>query len=645
MSELIYNIKDVFSNDSNETFLNDGEYYNIPEYQRGYKWNKDNVKTLLEDILKFQLQIDGRGSNLFYCIQNIPEYQRGYMWNKDNVKTLLEDILKFQPQIDGRGSDLFYCVQNITLCKHGKSYNVVDGQQRLTTLLIILSYLKETDLVTGKLKYSIREESDEFIKKYIIGRLIWNDKDWEALKLKIDPIYNRKDVFYISEAAFAIQEWFDSNKDKLSIDTILNHVKLIVNDLSDTNEEKIFSNLNGGKVSLDGADLIRAVLMTRVAGEILGNDQNKERINEHRVRIGMELDAINLWWGNRDVATYFKQLLPDKLTSNKLFDISTFPINTLYMLYYTLKGNDEEISFKFFEYGINGNDRKNDDHLEMYQGILKLQYEMQDWFGNREIYHLLGYLFHYFKSSEVTFRMIYKKWENASSKEGFIKELKTVIFQQLIKSLNGDEESKEINRFDEFKNHIKELNSNWYDDQNLFRTLVLMDIIQITRTNNLGFLPVEFFKPKQEDKEHIRPQTPRKDKEESKSKEDWKKFIVDLRKPEQTEIEDILEKSQNEELTDEEINSIHNIINRLGLNSIGNMVLLNLSVNRAYGNACYVEKRREILSNYMEGKYIRPHTLNAFVKKGRIVDLNNWTLDDIQQNAKRISSDIELFFQ
>ena len=522
MSELIYNIKDVFSNDSNETFLKVGEYYNIPEYQRGYKWKKDNVKTLLEDILKFQ------------------------------------------PQTVGQGNDLFYCVQNITLCKHENSYNVVDGQQRLTTLLIILSYLKETDLVTEKLKYSIRVETDKFINEYIIGRKIWKYEKWEDLQSQIGSEYKRKDIFYISEAAFAIKEWFDSKKDKLSLDTILNHVKLIVNNLSSTKEEKIFSNLNGGKVSLDGADLIRAVLMTRVAGEILGNNQNKERINEHRVRIGMELDAINLWWGNKDVAAYFKQLLPDKLSTNKLFDISTFPINTLYMLYYkTLNDDDDEFSFKFFEYGINGNDRKDDDHLEMYQGIIRLHYEMQDWFGNREIYHLLGYLFNYFKSKEITFRIIYKKWEKANSKVDFIKELKSDIFQQLIKVPNGEEVDKEKNRFDEFKNSIKKLNSNWYDDnQNLFRALVLMDIIQITKTNNLGFLPVDFFKPKQEDKEHIRPQTPKKNNEESRSRADWENFIVDLHLPksEQIEIENFLKNSQNEELNDEEINSIHNTI-------------------------------------------------------------------------------------
>lgn len=668
MAELIYSIEEVFSI-SGKSFLKENQYYNIPEYQRGYKWSADNVKTLLDDILKFQNQ---------------------------NI-------------LNGKVNDKFYCVQNITLCSHTKDgkqyYNVVDGQQRLTTLLIILSYLEEDGIIKEKLKYSIRDESDEFIKEYIIGRRISSFKNWKELEKSLDVKFKRKDVFYISEAAFAVKEWFENDKiekqpedkhEALSKETILNHVKLIVNNLTGTNEEKIFSNLNGAKVNLDGADLVRGILMTRVAGEILGNDQNKERtnehrvrigmeldsilngakvslngadlirgilmtrvageilcndqnkerINEHRVRIGMELDAINLWWGNKEVAKYFRQLLPDKTSKTKSFDLLSFPINTLYMLYFeTFATKNNEFSFKFFEYGIDGNNKENDNHLEMYQGILKLHYEMQDWFENREIYHLVGYLFNYFKGTEITFNFIYKKWIKATSKNDFIEELKSEIFQQLIKNSSGKDDRDESTKFEDLKASINKEDENWYEKSNLFRTLVLMDIIQITKSNNLGFLPVDFFKPKEEDKEHIRPQTPKKDKEESKLKDDWENFIVDLPELVQKEVKEILEKSQTEELIENDLIAIRNIINRIGLNSIGNMALLNLSVNRGYGNAAYIDKRREILNHYIEGKYIRPHTLNAFVKKDcQTEDLNKWELVDIKKNAERISKEIDKYF-
>ena len=609
MAELIHSIQVVFSRAENG-FLQQNEYYNIPEYQRGYKWTKDNVKTLLDDILKFQ------------------------------------------PNIVNGENDKFYCVQNITLCRHQDKdgqqfYNVVDGQQRLTTLLIILSYLEATDLVTDKLKYSIRDESHEFITEFIIKGKVWQYNDQKVLVQDIDKKYHRKDIFYLSEAAFAVKEWFEENKDKLKKDTILNHVKLIVNNLSDTNEEKIFSNLNGGKVNLDGADLVRGILMTRVAGEILGDDKNKERINEHRVRIGMELDGVSLWWAKDEVKRYFTLLLPDKLLKNRSFDTINYPVNILYMLYHEKHIKDStDFSFKFFEYGVNGNDKSNDDHLEMYQGILNLHYEMQDWFENREIYHLLGYLFNYFKA-KINFKNIYQKWTDAASKEAFIKELKREIFQQFF-IVSGEKNGVDIiEAFKEFHNEVKNIKFDWYNDDNqrLFRTLVLMDVIQISKSKNLSFLPATFFKPNSEDKEHIRSQTPKSGKNESRLKEDWKSSIVDLPDSEKSEIEVMLNKITCNELSDVQLTEIRNVINRIGLNSIGNMALLNLSVNRGYGNSSYIAKRRDILSNYMDGKYIRPHTLNAFVKKDSASEeLNKWELSDIKQHTIRISQEIEDYF-
>lgn len=113
-NELIFNVKDIFKKYLN----NKGKIaYNIPEYQRGYKWDKDNVQILLDDFLKFHK-----------------------VYSKSDNK------------------EQFYCLQNITLCINTQNtdvFNVVDGQQRLTTLMILLSYLQETDLVRNSLKYSI----------------------------------------------------------------------------------------------------------------------------------------------------------------------------------------------------------------------------------------------------------------------------------------------------------------------------------------------------------------------------------------------------------------------------------------------------------------------------------------------------------
>lgn len=93
MGELLYNIEKVFSEVLKE---HNAQAYNIPSYQRGYKWTSKEVEQLLKDIDHFEM---------------------------------------------AAGDDLFYCLQNITLTKNDKVLNVIDGQQRLTTIYILLCYL------------------------------------------------------------------------------------------------------------------------------------------------------------------------------------------------------------------------------------------------------------------------------------------------------------------------------------------------------------------------------------------------------------------------------------------------------------------------------------------------------------------------
>ena len=191
---------------------------------------------------------------------NIPEYQRGYKWTVDNIIQLLEDLKGFKQN----SSDEFYCLQNITITKtniNGHScFNVIDGQQRLTTLFILISYIqrnmsnKVLSAESNILRYSIREETDKFLRESILTGDYWNDVEYKPAT---------KDQYYIAEVAKAVAEWFNINN--LEERTILDHLKLIVNKVESGEEETVFASLNGGKVDLDGADLVRAILITRAA--------------------------------------------------------------------------------------------------------------------------------------------------------------------------------------------------------------------------------------------------------------------------------------------------------------------------------------------------------------------------------------------
>lgn len=139
----------------------------------------------------------------------------------------------------------------------------MDGQQRLTTLTVILSYLNEYELINEKLQYNVRKETEEFLKEYIFKpNELKNIQNWEQF-LENTSIkgkdYDYQDVFYLFNAYKAIQTWFETYPNSVTAmkDKILNHVKLIVNLPKNIEEQELFENLNRKRVPLDGADLIR----------------------------------------------------------------------------------------------------------------------------------------------------------------------------------------------------------------------------------------------------------------------------------------------------------------------------------------------------------------------------------------------------
>ena len=76
----------------------------------------------------------------------IPSYQRGYRWSEIQVNALLNDVYDFYgSRTDAQAK---YCLQPIvvTRASDAKSWEVIDGQQRLTTLWLVLNYLNETGM-------------------------------------------------------------------------------------------------------------------------------------------------------------------------------------------------------------------------------------------------------------------------------------------------------------------------------------------------------------------------------------------------------------------------------------------------------------------------------------------------------------------
>lgn len=72
----------------------------------------------------------------------VPNYQRGYRWKESQVQQLLNDIKEFD--YEKNNEKKFYCLQPLVVTEDKENgWVVIDGQQRLTTLFIILTCIEK----------------------------------------------------------------------------------------------------------------------------------------------------------------------------------------------------------------------------------------------------------------------------------------------------------------------------------------------------------------------------------------------------------------------------------------------------------------------------------------------------------------------
>lgn len=94
---------------------------------------------------------------------SIPEYQRPYEWKEEDVQALLSDIKGIG---QCTGTDQFLLLGSITLCQdalHPEEFDVVDGQQRLSTLVLLFSaiFCRMSIVQQSQLQHSFTEEEIE----------------------------------------------------------------------------------------------------------------------------------------------------------------------------------------------------------------------------------------------------------------------------------------------------------------------------------------------------------------------------------------------------------------------------------------------------------------------------------------------------
>ena len=312
----------------------------------------------------------------------IPSYQRGYRWTEQQVKDLLNDVNEFKPEKVESKEDTWYCLQPLVVKKmddERKSecqldekdwYEVIDGQQRLTTIFIILNLLEPESALS--LKYQTRPGSETFLQN------IKNDgQNAENI-----------DYHFMIGAKNTVKGW---TGDKLNLAKKLKENCKVIWYESQDNAYEVFKRLNSGKISLSNAELVKALLLK----DDNFNGLNSDALRLKQLEMAGEWDRMEQTLHNNSF-WYFINPEPEDARFN------CTRIDFLLEMVLRCEKNDKNE----FSYDIQNELKQNDyfifstysEHIgkesweKQWRNIQRFFRIMKSWYDNRQLYHYVGYL-------------------------------------------------------------------------------------------------------------------------------------------------------------------------------------------------------------------------------------------------------------
>jgi uncharacterized protein with ParB-like and HNH nuclease domain len=630
------------------------------------------------------------GKNFF-----IPSYQRGYRWTKRHIQELLNDVYSFALK-PNKSPKEFYCLQPIvlkrctekTIQKHelfsefnnNEWYEIIDGQQRLTTIRILLSYLVH-ELYSGKtlfekhrkhpfrLEYETRKGCTQFI---------------DENRYSDDTI----DFYFISEARKSIHDWFETSenikdpqkaKEKIRntfiysmedqepegvVQIIWYEIKTEENGVEENNENnsiETFIRINLGKIPLTSSELIKA-LFVQEREFYKDNDNENEIAKQKQLQIATDWDRIentlqdeDFWWflneKENDASSridYLFKIIKDVEIINNPELIKKI-------------GTDEDSSFRF--YYLKFNNHTDFDSLKIeWDRVQHYFLTLQEWYNNPIWYHYIGFLI----STGVSILDILKLTKN-DYKTGNLITTKTEITASIKKKIK-EHFKKVVCDFNVVENNYF-INLSYTSSEVKFirEFLLIYNLEYIVKQCEAHTIIYKFpFKTFKEiknlngvkmswDVEHVDsfttnklPNRPSKvlwlnytkeEIEDTANNKDLLSKIEEFITNEKTKID--FEELQNEIIKLFEDDKFEDEIK----NNIGNLTLLDAGTNRGYGNAIFPTKRKKIIEKDELGIFIPICTKNVFLKyfnkDGKA--MVKWNYDDFINYSNNMAKTLEYF--
>ena len=561
----------------------------------------------------------------------VKDYQRGYKWTREEVEQLLNDIYEFEPQNENE----FYCLQPIVIKeeKVSKEKELIDGQQRCTTIYLILKYLGKD---TFELNYQTREKSAEFIKEIDSLAIAGEWKDW----VDAHPDKDNVDNYHFFEAYQTIQDWFaeeseESRDKKRFLDKLLNKTQVIWYEVEGNIDSiELFTRINSHKIPLTEAELIKAFFLINLKkgtkqSEVLQLQQNE--IAQQWDTIENELQNKNFWY-------FISQTAPGATRIDKLLSLSTI-----------FKDPDkigEHALFFAFEKDFKDSQKEASQWVTNRWGEIKHIFQtFKEWYHDFELYHLIGLLIHLGEDIDD----ILSIKEESTSKKDFKNHIKEKICKKIEEIGNIREVSYSENKY------------------KAKRILLIFNIISILNSKDeINRFPFYQYQSISWDIEHIHAKADNIN-EQKKWLEEFKNWLLqsgneELIKKYSDRIEEVLavEKNNNreEDLKEEEdkmrtlIEDIYDDFSNtkeegeaFDIDNLSNLALLDSSTNRGYGKAPFPQKRTTIIKRDEEGVFIPLCTRNVFLKyySPHTNSLLFWSATDRKNYLDKIEETLENF--
>jgi hypothetical protein len=501
----------------------------------------------------------------------VPAYQRGYRWGDHEVRQLLDDIR------DSNGAT-YYLQPVVVKGRDDDSWELVDGQQRLTTLYLIFQYLKGTHLPSAATSYSITYETREGSKAYLE-------------QLSEAGVGTNIDYFHIFRAYRCIRDWFAKFEHRTTHEAtrlygyLFDNVKVLWYEApEEVDSTDLFTRLNVGRIPLNDAELVKALL--------LGQRQTGPGLTDRAPEMAAHWDGIERDLKVPEVWAFATGEAKEEATHISLL------LNTL------AGGPRERPLFQTFE-TLRG--RIETDPHGFWRDVVALHSLVLGWYDDRVLFHKVGYLIAVGRTFEELVELSKEKGRSA--------------FEAALD--------------DQIRTHLGltagELPDLTYTSRRTSDVLLLMNVETIRHMQDSSErYSFRAHAAGEWSLEHIHAQNA----EALNTVEQWTEWLrfhqaalaglrhldEDRRASLLDRIEDVLSAEvtqQSFSAVEKELSAVFSLADNLDgseVHSISNLALLGHRDNASLNNSVFEVKRREIIRRDKEGSYIPASTRNVFLK-------------------------------